>query len=43
MTEEEIEKMREVIMSAVLAMTREEKIMLLDFLDHLKRGVENEQ
>lgn len=43
MTDVEIEKMREELISAVLAMTYEEKIMLLDLLDHLERGEEYEQ
>ena len=43
MTDVEIEKMREVIMSAVLAMSHEQRTLLRDFINQLKRGAENEQ
>lgn len=38
MTDSETEKMRNDLKAAVLAMSLEQKMLLLDFINHLKQG-----
>lgn len=38
MTDSETEKMRNDLRAAVLAMSLEQKMLLLDFINHLKQG-----